>query len=276
MRIIKSSANNLYIDQSLFDYINKIWLTYDIEIENDKTIYFAKNTTVNRLITDYDNRNITRRIKPEKADYMIIKKFNLNTYPHYYNAATHTISDNSEDEIVYGIYNNSPEDKLTIETIVDIYDQAHDIKYVNQDKLNESLNNGFVLSIDNYTTIKELVDSNHQDNHKLAFNMIVNSDLKNNWQWITYIYFKQKEKLTQYDNNQRIIQNYVTSLNLGITLNDALGSLDTALKVTSNPEVKDLFLYKFKSDFDRRIQEYFKILGTNSFSLNDFKVEYNG
>lgn len=276
MKIIKSIAHNLYIDQGLFDYINKIWVTYDIEIENDKTLYFAKNTTVNRLITDYDNRNITRRIKPEKADYMVIKKFTLNAYPHYYNAATNSISDNPEDEVVYGIYNNSPEEIFTIEIILDLYEQAHDIKFVNQDRLNESLNNGFVLSLDNYTTIKELVDSNHQDNHKLAFNMIVNSDLKNNWQWLVYIYFKQKEKLINYDNNQKIIQNYVTSLNLGISLNSALDSLDTALKICSNREVKDLFLYKFKSDFDRRIQEYFKILGTNSFKLNDFKVEYNG
>jgi hypothetical protein len=276
MRIIKSAANNLYIDQSLFDYINKIWLTYDIEIENDKTIYFAKNTTVNRLITDYDNRNITRRIKPEKADYMVIKKFNLNAYPHYYNAATNSISDSSQDEVVYGIYNHATEDRLTIETIVDIYEQAHDIKYVNQDKLNDSLNNGFILSIDNYTTVKELVDSQHPDNHKLAYNMICNSDLKHNWQWIMYIYFKQKEKLLQYDNNQKIIQNYVSSLNLGITLNDVLVSTDMALKVSSNPEIKELFLDKVKADFDRRIQEYFKILGTYSFTLNDFKIEYNG
>jgi len=271
MRIV-ISGNNKFIDQDLFDYINQIWVTYDIEIDNDSCIYFTKNTTVNRLITDYCGKKISRVIKKEKADYVIINKFNLSNYPQYFDGTN--IVDDDTKEVVYGIYNESCEIQDTIDLILDFIDRKQEVKYVNQNKLNDSLNNGYIIDIESYSTLKELIDSSHSDNHQLAINMIIGSDLKNNWEWILYLYHNKGAQVTSYD-KKNIIRNYFDTLNLGFGLHDLLPRIDSSLAVVTNPQVKDRFTYMVKSQFQNKINEYFKTLGTQKFKLNDFKIEYD-
>ena len=130
MKII-TVGNNKFVDQDLFDHINKIWLNYDIEIDNDSCILFAKNTNINRLISDYTGKNISRVIRKEKADYVIINQFFVSNYPQYYDGTTVTEDDTKE--VVYGIYNNSLEVQDTIELILDFNDRKQEVKFVNQD-----------------------------------------------------------------------------------------------------------------------------------------------
>jgi len=209
MKIVIDSNNNKYVDQALFDYLNNIWITYDINIANDSNIMFAKNTTVNRLITDYNNTGIARVIKKEKADYLIVNKIWISNYPQFYDNGVMT--DDDTKEVVYGIYNNSCEDRDTIELILDFHTRGQVVQFVNQDKLNESLNNGFILDKESYTLIKELVDSEHSDNHALAVNMLVSSDLKSNWEWLLYIYQGKANRLFDYD-KKAIIRCYYDNL----------------------------------------------------------------
>ena len=272
MKIIEVGSNK-YVDQDLFDYINQIWVNYDIEVDKDSCIFFAKNTTVNRLITDYTGKNISRVIKREKADYVIINKFNLSNFPQYYDGVT--ILEDDTKEAVYGIYNNSMEIQDTIKLILDFNDRGQQVKYVNQNKLNDSLNNGFIIDEESYITIKELVDSSHSDNHQLAVNMLVQSDLKTNWEWILYLYHAKHDQLRNYD-NKSIIANYIGTLNLGFSLSDLTRKLDLSLAVVQNQAVKDRFIYLIKSKFQNSINEYFSSIGTNKFILDDFKIKYNG
>lgn len=273
MRIIQV-GNNKYVDQDLFDYINKIWTNYDVEVAKDSNIYFAKNTTVNRLITDYCGKNISRVIKKEKADYVIINKFTIGSYPQYYNGVN--ISDDDTQEIVYGIYNLSVEEQDTVELILDFIIRSQEVKYVNQDRLNDSLNNGFIIDEESYVTIKELVDSNFSDNHELAVNMLINSDLKSNWEWILYLYHNKAGQLVDYD-KKHIIRNYLTSLNLGYNNTNLFNTVDSPMAVIKNEHVRKRFTYMVRKKFQENIKEYLSNkIGTNKFELQDFKIEYNG
>lgn len=272
MKIINVNGAQ-YIDQDLFDYINKIWLTYDVEIENDKNIFFGKNTTVNRMITDYCNKNISRVIKKEKADYVVINKFNLSGYPQYFDGVTITKDDSKE--VVYGIYNQSAEVRDTIEQIYHFIVLGKEVKYVNQDKLNDSLNNGFIIDKENYTTIKELVDSPYPENNQLAIAMLVNSSLKDNWQWILYLYHGKYNQITGYDKKQVII-NYIPTLNLGYSNSQLFNGLDAVLPKISDVDVKDRFISLVSARFNDGIKNYLsETIGTDKFVLDDFKIRYN-
>lgn len=272
MKIIECGGNK-YVDQKLFDYVNNIWCTYDIEIDNDSCIYFAKNTTVNRLITDYCGKKISRVIKREKADYVIMNKFTLNNYPQYFDGTN--ITEDDTQEVVYGIYNNSCEIQDTIELILDFHNRGQEVKFVNQNKLNDSLNNGFILDKESYITIKELVDSPHTDNHQLAVNMLVASDLKQNWQWILYLYHEKYQQIANND-KKNILYNYFDTLNLGMNLRQLVERLDSSLSVVADKDVKDRFIYMVKNRFQTQINDYFKnVINTEKFTLNDFKLQCN-
>lgn len=272
MKIIECGGNK-YVDQKLFDYICAIWVNFDIEIDNDSCIYFAKNTTVNRLITDYCGKKISRVIKREKADYIIMNKFTLNNYPQYFDGTN--ITEDDTQEVVYGIYNNSCEIQDTIELILDFHNRGQEVKFVNQNKLNDSLNNGFILDKESYITIKELVDSPHTDNHQLAVNMLVASDLKQNWQWILYLYHEKYGQI-QTNDKKNILYNYFATLNLGDDLRTLLGRLDSSLAVVTEKDVQDRFVYMVKDRFHTQINEYFReFIRTSKFTLDDFKLKYN-
>lgn len=270
MKVINVKGNK-YIDQELFNYINQIWINYDIEIANDSNIYFLKNTTVNRLITDYCEKGILRVIKKEKADYLVINRFALSNYPMYYNPTANSICDDDTQEVVYTLNGLTSECHDTIDQILEFISLGIDIKYVNQDRLNESLNNGFVITKDNYTQVKELVDSQSSDNHELAVKMLINSDLKSNWKWILYIFHKKSDYINSYD-SKKVIINYLNSLGLTTT---HFNNIDSCLSVIKdNEDVKERVINIVKCNFNKEIKKYFETIGTHKFKLNDFNIEY--
>jgi len=272
MKIVTDSKGNKYIDQPLKDYINNIWISFDVTVNNNSNIYFLKNTTIPRIISDYSGMDIHRVIKRDKADYVIIDKFDINEYSQYFDGVN--ITEDDTKEVVYGIYNESMEVQDTIEAVLDFHIRAQPVVYVNQNKLNDSINNGFKLDSESYLTIKQLVDSEQVENHKLAISMVVNSDLKSNWEWLIYIYFNKFNQIQSYDKNNIII-NYYSSLSLGVSLATVLAKIDSALKVIKDKDVSDRFIHMIKDGFLKNINAYFSTLGTNKFELDDFKIRYN-
>jgi hypothetical protein len=273
MRIVVDNRGFKFIDQQLFDHINNIWITYDCVIKDDSNIFFAKNTTVNRLITDYCEKGFQRVIKKEKADYVIITRFLLNSFPQYFDGANITSDDTKE--VVYPINNMSVENINTIEMVADFQSRSQNVIYVNQDKLNESLNNGFVITKDNYNTLSELINSGSDDNYALAVKMLVNSDLKMNWEWILYLFSSNYSKMSSSD-DKGVIHNYITSLNLGYNKTDLYSKKSVFFKVVKNQDVIDMMKNKCRQIVASKIQSKINsILGeeSNLFKVNDFNID---
>jgi len=273
MRLITTVNNSKYIDQALKDYITNIWSTFNKEIPNDKNIFFLKNTTIPRIITDYSGKNISRVIKKEKAEYCIVKKFDISNYPIYYDATINGVTSAETNDIVYGIATLYPEDYQVLEQILNFYDRGQAVEYVNQDVLNDSLNNGFILDKENYTTIKQLLDSRAPENITIATSMIVNSNLEANLDWILYLYHQKRDDLFDYD-NKNIVKNYYSAKN--IHLRDILSySVDRSLAIITNQDVKDLFVQYVRAEFNKFVEESFikNVLHTNMFELVDFNLQ---
>lgn len=273
MRIIKTVNGTIYINQALKDYVNNIWATFNKEIPNDKNIFFLKNTTIPRIITDYSGKNISRVIKKEKAEYCIIKKFDISNYPLYYDATINGITDLETNDVVYGTGSLYPENFQVLEQILDFFGRGQVVEYVNQDVLNDSLNNGFVLDKENYTTIKQLLDSRAPENITIATSMIVNSDLEANLDWILYLYHQRGNDLFDYDNKD-IVRNYYRAKN--INLNQILShSVDNSLAIITNQDVKDLFVQYIRAEFNKYVERSFieNVLHTNMFELVNFELK---
>jgi len=273
MRIIKTVNGAIYINQALKDYVNNIWATFNKEIPNDKNIFFLKNTTIPRIITDYSGKNISRVIKKEKAEYCIIKKFDISNYPLYYDALTNSITEVETNDVVYNTTNLYPENFQVLEQILDFFGRGQVVEYVNQDVLNDSLNNGFVLDKENYTTIKQLLDSRAPENITIATSMIVNSDLEANLDWILYLYHQRGNDLFDYDSKD-IVRNYYRAKN--INLNQILShSVDNSLAIITNQDVKDLFVQYIRAEFNKYVESSFikNVLHTNMFELVNFELK---
>ncbi len=273
MRIIKTVNGAIYINQALKDYINNIWATFNKEIPNDKNIFFLKNTTIPRIITDYSGKNISRVIKKEKAEYCIIKKFDISNYPLYYDALTNSITEVETNDVVYSTSSLYPENYQVLEQILDFFGRGQVVEYVNQDVLNDSLNNGFVLDKENYTTIKQLLDSRAPENITIATSMIVNSDLEANLDWILYLYHQRGNDLFDYDSKD-IVRNYYRAKN--INLNQILShSVDNSLAIITNQDVKDLFVQYIRAEFNKYVEKSFieNVLHTNMFELVNFELK---
>jgi hypothetical protein len=273
MRLITTVNNSKYIDQALKDYITNIWSTFNKEIPNDKNIFFLKNTTIPRIITDYSGKNISRVIKKEKAEYCIVKKFDISNYPIYYDAAINSITEVETNDVVYNTTNLYPENFQVLEQILDFYDRGQAVEYVNQDVLNDTLNNGFILDKENYTTIKQLLDSRAPENITIATSMIINSNLEANLDWILYLYHQKSNDLFDYD-NKNIVRNYyrAKNINLGDTLSH---SIDKSLSIITNQDVKNLFVQYIRAEFNRHVESSFikNVLHTNMFELVDFNLQ---
>lgn len=273
MKLITTFNNATYIDKDLKDYIVNIWATFNKEIPNDKNIFFLKNTTIPRIITDYSGKNISRVIKKEKAEYCIVKKFNLSSYPLYYDAATNSITEVETNDIVYSIGSMYPEDFQVIEQVLDFYDRKQVVEYVNQDVLNDTLNNGFVIDKENYTTLKQLIDSSVPENISIAVSMVVNSDLGANLDWILYLFHKKGEHIRRYD-SKNIINNYYSSK--GFNISSILdNSVDRSLALITNQDVKNSFVQYIRAEFNRLVESSFikNVLETNQFELIDFNLQ---
>ena len=273
MRIIKTVNGAIYINQALKDYVNNIWATFNKEIPNDKNIFFLKNTTIPRIITDYSGKNISRVIKKEKAEYCIIKKFDISNYPLYYDATINGITEVETNDVVYSTSSLYPENFQVLEQILDFFGRGQVVEYVNQDVLNDSLNNGFILDKENYTTIKQLLDSRAPENITIATSMIVNSDLEANLDWILYLYHQKSNDLFDYDNKD-IVRNYYRAKN--INLNQILShSVDNSLAIITNQDVKDLFVQYIRAEFNKYVEKSFieNVLHTNMFELVNFELK---
>jgi len=245
MEIFKDNHFNYYVDQDLFDHINKIWVNFDQPIPDNSNILFLKNTTVPRLVTDYCNKNII----------------------------ANAISNDDTKQVVYSINRLHAEDIDTIKQIAWFAIAGQNINYVNQDLLNQSLNNGFIIDEENYTIIKELVDSDFSDNHSLAYNMLKNSDLAANLDWILYIYHQKKSRLLDYDNNNSHIRNFILN-KFNIELSTTLNSFDGSMKRIQNSNVKEKMIQYKKNQFSIYIDKYFKdMLKTELFDLADFQIK---
>ena len=273
MRIITTINGSIYINQALKDYVNNIWSTFNKEIPNDKNIFFLKNTTIPRIITDYSGKNISRVIKKEKAEYCIVKKFHISNYPIYYDAITNSITEIETNDIIYSIGNMYPEDYQVIEQILDFYGRGQTVEYVNQDVLNDTLNNGFIIDKENYTTIKQLLDSRAPENITIATSMIINSNLEANLDWILYLYHQRGNDLSDYD-NKNIVKNYYSAKN--IHLNQILShSVDNSLAIITNQDVRNLFVQYIRAEFNKYVEGSFikNVLHTNMFELVDFNLK---
>jgi hypothetical protein len=272
MEIFKDNHFNYYIDQDLFDHINNIWLTFDQPIPDNSNILFLKNTTVPRLVTDYCNKNISRVIKKEKASHCIINKIDLDVFPRYYDRITNSITNDDTKQVVYSINRLRAEDIDTIKQIGDFAIRGQKVNYVNQNLLNESLNNSFVIDNDNYTVIKELVDSDFSDNHVLAFNMLKNSDLAANYDWILYMYHGKRTLITDYDKDGSV-RNFFRD-KFSIELYNILNSFDLSIKQVKNLDVKEKMVQMKKNEFFKNIDIYFREdLKSNLFELLDFQIK---
>jgi hypothetical protein len=269
MKIIKLGSGT-YIDQDLKDELTRIFSSYNTNIANDKNIFFLKNTTVPRLVTDYLGKNISRVIKKEKADYCIIKHIPVTNFPQYYNQQYNTITQNENDEVVYSLNGLKGEDIDVIEQVLDFKLRNQPVIYINQDVLNESLNNGFVIDKDNYTTLKELIDSGNTDNQTIAYNMIANSDLSKNWQWVCYLYLEQSNNLARYDSKE-LVRNYFSTK--GIYIKTTLDKIDSCLDIITDPDVREKIVQYVQWKFNDRVKDYFlDYLSTSKFNLNDFQI----
>lgn len=274
MKILQDSQKNKYIDQELHDYICKIWVTFDGNIIDGSSLLFAKNTTVHRLIGDYNSeKDIRRVIKPEKATHVVMKQFELSSYPQYYDEITNSITNDDTKEVVYGIYNNSAEEISVIELIYGFIVNKQEVVYINQDILNNSLNNGSIIDINNYNIYTELINSESSDNHKMAVNMILNSDLKSNYEWILYFYHKQQRKLYDYDKSN-IFYNYLKSIHPIYNVNDCFEKTDTCLSIIKDADVKNCMVQMIRAKFQKEINNYLvQTIGTSKFKLSDFKLD---
>jgi hypothetical protein len=273
MRLIITTNGAKYVDQAFKDYLSTIWSTFNKTIPNDKNIFFLKNTTIPKIISDYSGTNISRVIKKEKANYCIIKKFDINPFPIFYDSVNNCMTEVDTGDVMYSTNNLYPEDYQTLEQILDFFSRGQVVEYVNQDSLNDSLNNGFIIDKENYTTIKSLMDSGAPDNLQIAASMLINSDLDKNLDWILYIYHKEGNKLLFYD-TKNIIKNYYSSKN--INLHNLLNAnLDAIINIVTVQDVLDCIVQKMRADFSKHINvNYFSsYFGTEKFVLTDFHIK---
>lgn len=272
MRIIKTVNSSIYIDKAFRDYLVNIFSTYNKQIPNDKNIFFLKNTTIPKIITDYTGTNISRVIKKEKAQYCIVRYTPLSNYPIYYDAANNCITEVDTGDVVYSTTSLWPEDLQTLEQILDFHTRGQVVEYVNQDILNESLNNGFVIDKENYTTLKSLIDSNVPENLQIAASMVINSDLSKNIDWLLYLYHDRSQHLTNYD-NKNIVKQYFNAKNLNFT-GLCINTIDNVIAVVKDQDVIDCIVQKMKAEFAKNIETYLAgNLNTRKFELLNFELK---
>lgn len=273
MKIITLLNGGKVIDQDLFDHVNKIWTKYNQVIPNNKSIFFLKNATVPRLVTDYLGTDIRRVIKKEKAEYCILAKIQLVPNPLYYEATSNIIVPYETTEVVYPTSNLEPEEISAIEQICWFVDNNLPVEYVNQIKLNESLNNGFIIDDDNYTTLKELLDSDNSDNIKVAYSMLAKTNLKQNADWIRYLLLFNGGVFNSELNDKSVIVQHFGFANK-YKFTDYFNNFDSLYKDLTNETVKAMFMQKMHSRFHKFVNNFLTVtLGTNIVGLDSVQLK---
>lgn len=267
MRIITTVNGSKWLDQDLFDHVNSIWGKYNQIIPNSKNIFFLKNSTVPRLVTDYLGTDIRRVIKKEKAEYCILAKIQLKPNPQYYDAAFNIITSVETNEVVYPTSHLEPEEISTIEQILWFVENNIPVEYVNEIKLNESLNNGFIIDKDNYTTLKELIDSKNIDNIKVAYSMISKTNLKENEDWLRYLLLFNGEIFHKELSDGSLIVQHFGFANK-YRFENYFNNFDSVYKDLTDETVKEMFVQRMNSRFHKLVNNYFTgSLGTSLFDL---------
>lgn len=268
MKLIKTNTNNYFLDQEFRDAIIKIQAELETSIPNDKNIFFAKNCTIPRLVTDYLQTGIKRVIKPEKTDYCVINKIIINDFPASYDETNNCITEQDTSINVYSTNICSAEDVLTLEQLLWFIESGLNIKYIDQFSVNNSLHNGFVIDADNYTTLKELVDSPHTDNHILANAIVKASPVEQNAEWLAYIYFRKGTLLTDSTVNQILRNRFGTSFINVVT------NYNNVLHYVSNPEVRKKVVQNCKKEFYLTRKNILNSIGAGEvIDLVDFQLK---
>jgi len=164
MRIIKTVNGAIYINQALKDYVNNIWATFNKEIPNDKNIFFLKNTTIPRIITDYSGKNISRVIKKEKIVNSDLEA-NLDWILYLYHQRGNDLFDYDNKDIVRNYYrakninlnqilSHSVDNSLAIITNQDVKDLF--VQYIRAE-FNKYVESSFIKNV-LHTNMFELVN----------------------------------------------------------------------------------------------------------------------
>jgi len=284
MRIITASSGSKYVDQELFDHINSIHLNYTTTIPNNSNIFFAKNCAIPRLITDFMDTGIKRVIKKENADYCVIDHIALDNYPRHYDSITNIVGNfANETEVVYSISNVTSEILATVQQILDFVNLGNTIKYVNQVNLNQSVNNGLIINMENYDSMLELIKSNSRDNRDMVSTMLMNSDIKANLDWILYLYHDVNGSFNILENNitlKNLLKDYGFPVRYNVSEAFHKTEFDRTLKSIINPEVKEMFIQLKRNQLQKNIESFLeKSLNTKLFTVTDFTlqlIEENG
>ena len=277
MKRIITASGNKYIDQELFDYLKNI--QYVKTIPNDSKIFFAKNCTIPRLITDFMDTGIKRVIKQESADYCIIDYIVLDNYPRQYDPITNSIVSSvldSDLEVVYAISSQSSEIIFAIDQVLKFIELGNTIQYVHQGDLNKSVNNGLIINLENYDSMLELIGSNSSDNRTMVATMISNSDIEKNIDWILYLY--HGKAIPAAINNNTTLTSVCTNLGFYMKYgtNNAFDSnnFDNIFTRITNPEVEEMFIQLKRKELNNKIGSWLEHhLHTTELKVTDFTLE---
>jgi hypothetical protein len=268
MRIVTTNTGSVIFDQEFRNEVVRIMSSLETTIDNDMNIFFLKNCTVPRLVTDYMTTGIKRVIKSYKADYCVLKPIKINEFPIYYNEASNCVTEDENDEVFYNSNFNNPEEIDSLNQILDFILIGQKVKYIDQINLNNSLNNGFIIDNDNYTTLKELIDSPNTDNQTLAEAMVKASPVKDNVEWLLYLYFQQPAKLK--DSIVLSIINDVTKVSFGVVTM----SFSQVLNHVTNPIIRKKFHQKAKNVFYTGLDNYLAAQGLDkNYQIVDFNLK---
>lgn len=273
MKILKIQGQS-YIDKEFFDYLNRIWTTFDVTMEDNSNLYFLPNCTVPRTICEYNTKNISRVIKKEKVDYLVLHKIDTRNYP-IYSDGTSIFSTDDDDtkEVVYGTHHFNTLTYRTIEKILEFYNINKDIKFVNEAILIDSLHNGTEINKDNYTSYKELIKSTSHSDHQMVAEMIIKCNLKTSWEWLICLYFGDHNRLFNYDDND-IIHNYIYKEVKGRGNYEIFNNFNTACSIVKNEDVKEELKRALSEKFHANGEQILRNLGAGDFKLVDFIIKY--
>lgn len=253
-----------YIDQELKEEISKIWSSYNVAIPDNKKLFFAKNCKNSRMIHDYNVTDISRTIKLELADYVVLRKLDIRSYPiefpHY------------KDEVFYSIGNLDKKDYETVVMLTNVIRNYPNIKFVNEIDLNRSVHNGFVIDKNNYNGLLELLNSSDESTNQLGYEMICNSSFEKNWEWILYCLY-ESGTLRQYYRHpighisDKIFEYFKTSKDLTV-INM---KLDNIINIIKNDDILEIITIDVRNKFKNAIHtKIYDLVGSDEFVLDDF------
>ena len=191
-----------YVSSSFKDELTKIYnKSYNV-IPDNSNIYFTKNVKINRSVLDIKD-TLNRVKKHDNIQYLIYEPVEISEYPLYFNPQTNSLEkEYSENyEIVYSIRRCTYDKIKTLEIILELINKKQEVVFVDSGYFNKSVNNGFLIDENNYNDIKTLVNSTDINNRELIYNMLVNSNLEKNSEYILELYYNNKYLINEFGDN---------------------------------------------------------------------------